>query len=109
MKDHFSTSSTRGNGSISLKMAPLSIEVPVQQDISHALCNRLLRQPRRKRRTRPATERFHDLYEATGEVLGEGSHGAVHAYMHKQLGQEYAVKVSAPRLPAPPSVKRCYS
>ena len=34
-----------------------------------------------------------DLYEATGEVLGEGSHGAVHCYIHKHTDIEYAVKV----------------
>lgn len=36
---------------------------------------------------------FSDLYEATGEVLGEGSHGAVHCYVHRHTNIEYAVKV----------------
>jgi len=36
---------------------------------------------------------FSDLYESTGEVLGEGSHGAVHCYKSKRTNAEYAVKV----------------
>lgn len=35
-----------------------------------------------------------ELYEATGDMLGEGSHGAVHRYRHKHTNIEYAVKVS---------------
>lgn len=89
MRDQFAARESLG-----MKLPPLTIEVPMQQDLSHAIANRLLRQPRRKRRTRPATQRFHDLYEATGEVLGEGSHGAVHCYLHKESKLEYAVKVS---------------
>jgi len=80
--------------SLGLKLAPLTIEVPPHHDIGLAIPARLQsRQPRRKRRTRPASERFHDLYEATGEVLGEGSHGAVHCYIHKHTNIEYAVKI----------------
>ena len=35
-----------------------------------------------------------DLYESTGDLLGEGSHGAVHCYLHKHTNIQYAVKVS---------------
>lgn len=39
--------------------------------------------------------RFVDLYEATGELLGQGSQGAVHCYKSKKSpSTEYAVKVS---------------
>lgn len=74
---------------LGLKLAPLSIEVPASMTIPPRLQNR----PRRKRRSRPATDKFHDLYEATGDLLGEGSHGAVHCYRHKHTNIEYAVKV----------------
>ena len=35
-----------------------------------------------------------DLYEATGEFLGNGSYASVQAYKNKASGKEYAVKVS---------------
>jgi len=52
-----------------------------------------MRQTRRKRRSRPAVERFHDLYESTGELLGQGSQGAVQCFRCKKSGREYAVKI----------------
>lgn len=52
-----------------------------------------VRQTRRKRRTRPAVDRFHDLYEYTGEMLGQGAQGAVQCYLSKKTGVEYAVKI----------------
>ena len=36
---------------------------------------------------------FADLYESTGELLGQGSQGAVQCYRCKKSGKEYAVKV----------------
>lgn len=46
---------------LGLKLAPLSIEVPPRHDLGLAIPARLQIQnrPRRKRRSRPATERFH--------------------------------------------------
>lgn len=52
-----------------------------------------IRKARRKRRSRPAVERFHDLYESTGELLGQGSQGAVQCYRSKTTGAEFAVKI----------------
>lgn len=34
-----------------------------------------------------------DLYESTGELLGQGSQGAVQCYRSKTTGAEFAVKV----------------
>ena len=35
-----------------------------------------------------------ELYEATGEILGQGSFGAVSTYRNLITGREYAVKVN---------------
>lgn len=93
MKDQF-YSNVEYQENLGMKLDPLSIEVPASQPIDVININRLQTKPiRRKRRSRPATERFHDLYEATGKTLGEGSHGAVHCYTHRHTKIEYAVKV----------------
>jgi len=63
------------------------IDIPV----SNTSTNRI--RQRRKRRSRPAVERFHDLYESTGELLGQGSQGAVQCYRCKKTGHEFAVKI----------------
>lgn len=34
-----------------------------------------------------------DLYEATGELLGQGSQGAVHRFVSRKTDVDYAVKV----------------
>lgn len=60
MRDqNFATLKVESRETLGLKLPPLSIEVPMHHDVGIALANRLNRQPRRKRRNRPATERFH--------------------------------------------------
>ncbi|BFY99810.1 hypothetical protein BsWGS_02850 [Bradybaena similaris] len=50
------------------------------------------RNNRRKKR-RATIKKFCDLYEETGEFLGNGSYAAVKTYKHKESGKEYAVKM----------------
>uniref|UniRef100_A0A0B7B9H0 Protein kinase domain-containing protein n=1 Tax=Arion vulgaris TaxID=1028688 RepID=A0A0B7B9H0_9EUPU len=47
----------------------------------------------RKKRRRAAIKKFSDLYEETGEFLGNGSYASVKAYRKKETGKEYAVKM----------------
>ncbi|CAG5127861.1 unnamed protein product [Candidula unifasciata] len=47
----------------------------------------------RKKRRRAAIKKFSDIYEETGEFLGNGSYASVKAYRKKETGQEYAVKM----------------
>lgn len=48
---------------------------------------------RKKKRSAIATlQKFEDLYEATGETLGQGSFGAVSTYRNLLTGREFAVK-----------------
>ncbi|CAD5111981.1 DgyrCDS1235 [Dimorphilus gyrociliatus] len=57
----------------------------------------LQKNSQRKRRRRRASEsmykKFKDLYEATGENLGEGSFGSVQTYKNTTNNKEYAVKI----------------
>lgn len=53
--------------------------------------------PRRRKKKRTANagpKLFRDLYERTGECLGEGSTGSVLGYRNIYTNKEYAVKVS---------------
>ncbi|KAK7501147.1 hypothetical protein BaRGS_00007632, partial [Batillaria attramentaria] len=50
----------------------------------------------RKKRRRAAdipVKKFSDLYEPTGEFLGNGSYASVQTYKHVATGKEYAVKM----------------
>jgi MAP kinase interacting serine/threonine kinase len=47
----------------------------------------------RKRKRRAAIKKFSDLYEETGEFLGNGSYASVKAYRKKETVKEYAVKM----------------
>ena len=38
--------------------------------------------------------RISDIYEETGEFLGNGSYASVRTYKHLETSKEYAVKVS---------------
>ncbi|XP_005111439.1 MAP kinase-interacting serine/threonine-protein kinase 1-like [Aplysia californica] len=48
---------------------------------------------RRQRKRHTNGGKFFELYEATGEPLGDGSFGTVSTYRHKETGREHAVKV----------------
>lgn len=47
----------------------------------------------RKKRRRAAIKKFNDLYEETGEFLGNGSYASVKTYKKKETGKEFAVKM----------------
>lgn len=47
----------------------------------------------KKKRRRPAIKKFKDLYEETGEFLGNGSYASVKTYRNKETGKECAVKM----------------
>lgn len=51
------------------------------------------RNSRKKRRRDVPVRKFLDLYEPTGEFLGNGSYASVQTYKNKAGGQEYAVKM----------------
>ncbi|XP_076440419.1 MAP kinase-interacting serine/threonine-protein kinase 1-like [Babylonia areolata] len=48
---------------------------------------------KKKRRVDIPVKRFLDLYEATGEFLGNGSYASVQTYRNNATGKEYAVKM----------------
>lgn len=48
---------------------------------------------KKRRRADMPIKKFLDLYEATGEFLGNGSYASVQAYKNKASGKEYAVKM----------------
>ena len=58
-------------------------------------CRRRGNEVRRRRRPRydSLQSSFHDTYELTGEVLGEGAYAQVRSCVHRQTGQVYAVKI----------------
>jgi len=47
----------------------------------------------RKKRRRAAVKKFSDIYEETGEFLGNGSYASVRTYKHLETSKEYAVKM----------------
>jgi len=47
----------------------------------------------KKKRRRAAVKKFSDLYEETGEFLGNGSYASVRTYKNKETNKEYAVKM----------------
>ncbi|KAH9496813.1 MAP kinase-interacting serine/threonine-protein kinase 1 [Bulinus truncatus] len=47
----------------------------------------------RKKKRRATIKKFNDLYEETGEFLGNGSYASVKTYRNKETGKEYAVKM----------------
>jgi len=47
----------------------------------------------RKKRKRAAIKKFSDLYEETGEFLGNGSYASVRTYKNKETNKEFAVKM----------------
>jgi len=47
----------------------------------------------KKKRRRAAVKKFYDLYEETGEFLGNGSYASVKTYKHKETSKEFAVKM----------------
>lgn len=47
----------------------------------------------KKKRRRAAVKKFSDLYEDTGEFLGNGSYASVRTYRNKETKKEFAVKM----------------
>uniref|UniRef100_A0A0B7B6T2 Protein kinase domain-containing protein n=1 Tax=Arion vulgaris TaxID=1028688 RepID=A0A0B7B6T2_9EUPU len=47
----------------------------------------------KKRKRRATIKKFNDLYEETGEFLGNGSYASVKTYRNKETRKEYAVKM----------------
>ncbi|XP_076463365.1 MAP kinase-interacting serine/threonine-protein kinase 1-like [Babylonia areolata] len=48
---------------------------------------------KKRRRAEMPVKKFLDMYDATGEFLGNGSYASVQAYKNKTSGKEYAVKM----------------
>jgi len=73
MKDQSLSRSENQIESLGMQMAPLTIEVPTSRlELSLQFPNRLpTRQPRRKRRTRPAAERFHGKTQLLSATLAD--------------------------------------
>ncbi|KAK3756116.1 hypothetical protein RRG08_033001 [Elysia crispata] len=55
--------------------------------------NKSISRNSKKKRRRPAIKKFNDLYEETGEFLGNGSYASVKTYRNKETGKECAVKM----------------
>jgi MAP kinase interacting serine/threonine kinase len=69
----------------------LDIDCGVFPDLDNNSSNNSRNNKKRKRRA--AIKKFNDLYEETGEFLGNGSYASVKTYRHKEVGKEYAVKM----------------
>jgi MAP kinase interacting serine/threonine kinase len=72
------------------------VPIPGSQGVGYQKQGTNTEAPKRRPKRRAADARirkFHDLYEGTGETLGQGSFGRVHAYRNKLTNREVAVKV----------------
>lgn len=47
----------------------------------------------KKKKKRAVVKKFNDLYEETGEFLGNGSYASVRTYKNKETNKEFAVKI----------------
>ena len=55
--------------------------------------NRRRKKKRKRSSYRSKTKNFDDIYELTGQILGEGAYAQVQACKQRSTGKEFAVKV----------------